>query len=104
MCNPRRFYECRECGERFETHRSDAFFCSAAHRKAWNNRAATRGAQLYHAAMQWRTERGENGKIAMSELCHILGGFIAADKADQRRAYTRLPGSTCSTTHQRRAT
>lgn len=90
MCSPTRIYKCRECGEPFETHRTDAYFCSPKHRKAWNNRAATRGAQLYHAAMQWRTERGQNGKVAMSELCHILSGFIAADKADDRRTYAKV--------------
>lgn len=80
-------YKCRECGEPFDTKRTDAYFCSTPCRKTFNNRKATRGAQMYDAAMQWRAERGETGKIAMSELCHVLSGFIAADKAAGVRTY-----------------
>jgi len=91
MRSPTCHYACRECGVAFETTRTDAYFCATACRKTWNNRRATRGAQLYDAAMQWRTERGEAGKVAMSELRHVIGGFIRDDRARDRRTYIRLP-------------
>lgn len=80
-------YECRECGEHFTTGRSDKYFCSTPCRKTWNNRAMVRGAAMYHWAMQWRTERGESGKEAMTELCHVIGQFIGEDKDADRKRY-----------------
>ena len=91
--NPLLRLRCLECREMFETRRTDQYFCCPEHRKTWNNRASVRGAQLYHFAMQWRAERGEAGKMAMSELCHHISRFLAEDKADDAIRYSRMRGT-----------
>ncbi len=48
---------CQECGQEFESVRDHAAFCSAGCRKAFNNRRATRGAELYDMFMALRYER-----------------------------------------------
>lgn len=50
---------CRECGKDLAPLglRPNAVFCSTEHRKAWNNRRAVRGAELYDLLMANRYER-----------------------------------------------
>lgn len=49
---------CNECGESYAPRRCDEFFCSIPCRKAFDNRAMTRGRELYHLFMVMRYERG----------------------------------------------
>lgn len=88
--NPEITCRCLECGTAFRTRRTDAYFCSPAHRKKWNNRAATRGASIYHFAMKWRAERSQDPKAsnaALADLCHELSQYIQADRQDGIKRY-----------------
>lgn len=49
---------CNECGEGYTPRRADEFFCSIPCRKTFDNRAMTRGRDLYHLFMTMRYERG----------------------------------------------
>jgi hypothetical protein len=51
---------CRECGQPFTAKRAhgENLFCAVDCRKAWNNRRAVRGAQLYDLFMILRYQRG----------------------------------------------
>lgn len=50
--------ECNECGAPYTPRRCDEFFCSVPCRKTFDNRAMTRGRELYHLFMVMRYERG----------------------------------------------
>lgn len=50
--------ECNECGSSYTPIRCDEFFCSVPCRKTFDNRAMTRGRELYHLFMVMRYERG----------------------------------------------
>lgn len=50
---------CLECGEPFVARDHEAHFCCTACRKAFNNRRAVRGAELYDLYMAHRFERAE---------------------------------------------
>lgn len=60
MNNPTKYRErcCNECGEAYVPRRCDEFFCSIPCRKSFDNRAMTRGRDLYHLFMVMRYERG----------------------------------------------
>lgn len=49
---------CAECGDSFQPRRHDEYFCSIPCRKTFDNRAMTRGRDLYHLFMVMRYERG----------------------------------------------
>jgi hypothetical protein len=84
---------CCECGETFETVRAEAEFCGTPCRKAYNNRRAMRGAELYDIAMAWRFGDGE-GRIneARDLLCSLLSGYNEQDKLARpgRRSYAKF--------------
>lgn len=48
---------CLECGEQFQARDDEAHFCTTECRKAFNNRRAVRGAELYDLYMAHRFER-----------------------------------------------
>jgi hypothetical protein len=74
---------CRECGERFEAKRSTREFCRAACRQAFHNRAASRGAELYHLFMAARFDRGSaTAAGAWSTMCRLASIFRAEDIRD----------------------
>lgn len=50
---------CLECGEQFQARDHEAHYCTSACRKAFNNRRAVRGAELYDLYMAHRFERPE---------------------------------------------
>ena len=81
-------YRCRECGERFDTRRTDQHFCSTGCRKAWNNRRQVRGGQPYDLAMKYRDQRGKDD---LGKLCNVIDRFLREDRKDGRKTYSDKP-------------
>lgn len=73
---------CRECGQPFEAKRTTRQFCGPACRSGFNNRKATRGAQLYDLVMSMRFVRAE-AKDALFLLCRAAARFKAEDERDR---------------------
>ena len=91
--------ECPECGnpityERKPTGANQAkrgvmpVFCCPAHKRAWNNRQATRAAPLMLLMQVWRKGRHKKGskaaKVAFTELCLAIDKATAEDVAAGR--------------------
>ena len=77
---------CEDCGQSFNTTRTDARFCSAAHQRRYRNRMAARGAVLAPYVMAWIAGRGGGhagthpvAGPAMREITSIARGFIDED-------------------------
>ena len=63
-------------------------FCSAACRKAWWKRAATRGAQVMHPLQRWRKHRGRAGtpgQGALSAVQVLIDKFADEDRERMAR-------------------
>lgn len=89
---PRRDFHCLECGAPFQSPEDRAEFCCTAHRKAWNNRRAIRGAQLYDLFMAMRFERGRAKLFKLWGLiCALASAYRDADNALRagRRSWRR---------------
>jgi len=78
---------CADCGEAFTTTRSDARFCSTAHKTRFANRMTARGKVLAPYVMAWIAGRGGGhagthpvAGPAMREITSITRGFIDEDK------------------------
>jgi hypothetical protein len=72
---------CLECGEAFELKAEYQEFCSTACRKAFNNRRAVRGAEMYDLFMTLRYERTLAAKLKVwSLLCRMALGFREEDE------------------------
>ncbi len=56
---PRKFGFCRECGVRFQAHRTSREFCCTECRQTFHNRAASRGAEIFHVLMAMRFDRAK---------------------------------------------
>jgi hypothetical protein len=90
---------CAECGEPFQTNRRDAEFCGDAHRKAYNNRRAVRGAEMYDLMMTLRFERTHaRDEQLWSHLCALASAYKTSDRnlrADRpsydKNAHKNLP-------------
>ncbi len=90
---------CSECGETFCTNRPEAEFCSTPCRKAYNNRRAIRGAELYDLIMTMRFDRAHAKDEGLwSQVCALAGAYNTADKhyrggrkSYDKNAHTRLP-------------
>lgn len=89
---------CLECGAPLNLTKPGNF-CCREHRKDFNNRRMSRGAELYDLVMELRFNRSEaKRKGTWSLLCARAGAFRDADKhyRDGRpswdsRAHLRLP-------------
>jgi hypothetical protein len=69
---------CRECGR--ELHASRAAFCETACRRAFNNRKASRGAQLYDLIMALRLDRNAAAEAGVFFLiCRMIKKFANED-------------------------
>src|SRR5260221_2561305 len=77
---PRKFGFCRECGVRFQAHRPSREFCCMKGRKAFHNRAASRGAEIFHVLMAMRFDRAKaTAAGAYKLLCRMAAAFKAED-------------------------
>lgn len=84
---------CPECSIKFPidpTKRgSPQRYCTPAHKRAWENRQISRGLKVVLLAQAWQEMRhrkhakGLRG-WALSELCGIVNGYTAEDKAAGR--------------------
>jgi hypothetical protein len=75
---------CRECGAHFQTQRASREFCCTKCRHTFHNRAASRGAELFHLFMAMRFDRAnaeESG--AWSLMCRLAASFKAKDDRDR---------------------
>jgi hypothetical protein len=86
---------CCECGKPFVRVRPHQQFCSSVHAKAFQNRQNTEGRAVVALLKAWRAGRNlgkgpqaeqdrEIARLSLSELCSIVDGFIAEDKAAGR--------------------
>ena len=72
---------CTECGAEFRTTKRHGDFCSEAHRKAWNNRRAMRGAELYDLVMCLRYDRETATALKVWRLiCRMASEFRDEDQ------------------------
>jgi hypothetical protein len=72
---------CSDCGLVFETNVRAAKVCSTACRKAFNNRRALRGAEMYDLMMKCRFDRkSAKDDATWSQLCALASAYRAADK------------------------
>jgi len=71
---------CVECGERFDTNVRAAKACTTACRKAFNNRRALRGAEMYDLMMKYRYDRKAASQDGTwSQLCALATAARASD-------------------------
>jgi hypothetical protein len=75
---------CNECGTDYSPRRADEFYCSTPCRKAFDNRAMTRGRDLYHLFMAMRYERGlAKGRGLWAIACRLAQEWRAEDDAER---------------------
>jgi hypothetical protein len=72
--------QCRECGSGFSSTRAHSEFCDGSCRRAFHNRKARRGAQLFDLVMALRFDRRRAKELgAWSLLCRMATAFRAED-------------------------
>lgn len=82
--NTRPLRTCCECGTAYEAVKVEAAFCSEPCRKAWNNRRAVRGAELYDLFMALRFDRQTATLLKVWKLLNRLAAiYRAEDKRDR---------------------
>ena len=84
---------CLECGEPFSSPARAAEFCCAACRRGWNNRRATRGAELFDLYMAHRFDRAEAARAhVMTLMNRLVSDWRHEDHARRngRRSWQRL--------------
>ncbi|SEK36776.1 hypothetical protein SAMN04515666_101338 [Bosea lupini] len=84
---------CAECGAPHKAARPTAEFCSATCRKAFNNRRALRGAELYDLFMAHRFERqaAQEARV-LHAMNRLASNWREEDKAQRagRKSWRRL--------------
>lgn len=79
-------FVCLECGASSESTAANAEFCCTNCRKAWNNRRAMRGAELYDLVMVWRFDRTRSKALSIwTLLCRMASLFRADDVKHRNR-------------------
>lgn len=74
---------CLECGAEFE-RAPNREFCSAKHRKDWNNRRMQRGTALYDLYIAHRFDRANAQALhAMTAMNRMTAQFRAEDRAQR---------------------
>lgn len=74
--------ECHECGKHFSPAVSHARFCGANCRRQFNNRRATRGAELYDYYMSSRFQRKTHGG-AIAVMNQMASNWRDTDKRER---------------------
>src|SRR5262249_33934051 len=78
---------CRECNDPYRVRRSDQVFCGEPCKRKHFRRLETRGARALPLLLRWRDRRKANAKeskAALSELCHMVDGWIREDREAAR--------------------
>lgn len=92
---------CRECGEGYQAERRSSEFCTDAHRKAFNNRRALRGAELYDLFMASRFDRDKaKAEGAWSVMCRMASHYHAEDATVRAGRPSWLSVETIKARHQ----
>lgn len=81
---------CLECGGAMAHGAAPASFCATACRKAWNNRRAIRGAELYDLVMALRFDRALATRLHLWRIvCRMASAFRREDhqQRDGRRSW-----------------
>ena len=83
---PSRALKCRECGAAYQAPSNRLRqFCSTACRRTFNNRRATRGADVYDLVMSLRFDREEaKARGIFSLLCRMASNFRAIDHRERQ--------------------
>lgn len=64
--------QCHECAAEFTSARPDSLFCSTECRKEYNNRRATRGAEIYDLFRALRRDRSRAKELNVwTAMCRI---------------------------------
>lgn len=79
-----RRFVCLECGGPVVTTAANAEFCCVEHRKAWNNRRAMRGAEIYDLIMVLRFDRGRAKYLRVWTLMCRMASLFRADDVRER--------------------
>lgn len=80
---------CDECGSEFRPVKRGQRFCSTEHRKAFNNRAMLRGAEVVHLLCALRRERGKAKDMGLwSIICRLELRWRNEDEDAGRKGYT----------------
>ncbi|MCW6509798.1 hypothetical protein [Lichenifustis flavocetrariae] len=83
--------DCLECGAAYQTDKQTSQFCSAACRRAYNNRRQTRGAELYDLFMAHRFDRSAARALrVLSMLNRLASMYREEDRRERgsRRSWT----------------
>jgi hypothetical protein len=81
---------CRECGAAYEAQRTTREFCGTACRKAFHNRAALRGVDLFHLFMSMRFDRANaEAEGVWSLMCRLAASYKEQDhrERDGRKSF-----------------
>ena len=84
---------CAECGASYEAARDTSEFCSPACRKAFGNRRAMRGAELYDLFMAHRFERqAAQDAHVLQAMNRLASNWRQQDKDERagRKSWRRL--------------
>lgn len=79
---------CKECSAPFASEKAHAEFCSPICRRAWNNRRATRGVEIYDLFMALRYDRD---RAKLLKLWNLLCRLAAAFREDDLRERAGRP-------------
>ena len=76
--------ECRRCGASLAGLDYRSEFCGKTCRDRWWQQARVRGGAAYALLVEWRTTRGRR-KGVLADLAHLVDGWLAEDKENDRR-------------------
>lgn len=86
--------QCLECGDAYQPRHPAQLFCCAAHGKAFNNRRAVRGAEIYDLFCALRNDRPEAKRLGVwTEMCRLELNWRDDDQRAGRRTQSYLPPS-----------
>ena len=76
--------KCRECGAAYTAKRATREFCCTACRKAFHNRAALRGVDLFHLFMSMRFDRANaEAEGVWSLMCRLAASYKKQDDRER---------------------
>jgi hypothetical protein len=71
---------CRLCSGDFRQKRHDQVFCGRRCRQTFHRRNEVRGATAVQLLIEWRKSRGASKKASLSDIAHMVDGWIAEDR------------------------
>src|SRR6266446_3597932 len=76
--------KCRECGGAYMAQRATREFCRSACRKAFQNRVALRGVDLFHLFMSMRFDRANaEAEGVWSLMCRLAASYKEQDDRER---------------------